>query len=58
MKRMINPKMKLLQYVEDFKIVDWETVARECIAQMTSDDVNEVLIALDLDDESMEPFEL
>lgn len=51
MKRMINPKMKLLQYVEDFEYVDWETVARECIAQMSSDDVDDVLTALGFDDE-------
>lgn len=48
---MINTKMKLLQYVEDFECVDWETVARECIAQMSSDEVGNVLTALGLDDE-------
>ena len=41
-------KNKILELCED-GVLSWETVARECIAEMSEDDVSEMCSMLDID---------
>ena len=53
---MKNWPAELIKLAENH-IVSWEAIARECIAQMSTDDVHDVCVALEVDDEIECPFD-
>lgn len=46
----------LIKLAED-NVVSWESLARECIAQMSVDDAHDVAVALEVDEEIECPFD-